>query len=36
MIELMIAQFRTELRWLAKLSRDLRHRALARHPFYAS
>jgi DNA-binding PadR family transcriptional regulator len=32
MIELMIAQFRTELRWLAKLSRDLRHRAPAGHP----
>lgn len=36
MIELMIAQFRTELRWLAKLSRELRHRAPARQPFYAS
>ena len=36
MIELMIAQFRTELRWLAKLSRDLRHRAPARRPSYAS
>jgi DNA-binding PadR family transcriptional regulator len=36
MIELMIAQFRTELRWLAKLSRDLRHRAPARHPSYVS
>jgi DNA-binding PadR family transcriptional regulator len=36
MIELMIAQFRTELRWLAKLSRDLRHRALARHPSQVS
>ena len=35
MIELMIAQFRTELRWLAKLSRDLRHRAPARRPSYA-
>ena len=36
MIELIIAQFRTELRWLAKLSRNLRHRAPARHPSYAS
>ena len=36
MIELTIAQFRTELRWLAKLSRNLRHRAPARHPSYAS
>jgi DNA-binding PadR family transcriptional regulator len=35
MIELMIAQFRTESRWLAKLSRDLRHRAPARRPSYA-
>jgi DNA-binding PadR family transcriptional regulator len=35
MIELMIAQFRTELRWLAKLSRDLHHRAPARRPSYA-
>jgi DNA-binding PadR family transcriptional regulator len=32
MIELMIAQFRTELHWLAKLSRDLRYRAPAGHP----
>ena len=36
MIELMIAQFRTELRWLSKLSRELRHRAPARRPTYAS
>ena len=36
MIELTIAQFRTELRWLTNLSRDLRHRAPARHPSYAS
>ena len=36
MIELMIAQFRTELRWLSKLSRELRHRAPARRPSYAS
>lgn len=35
MIELMIAQFRTELRWLSKLSRELRHRARARRPSYA-
>jgi len=35
MIELMIAQFRTEVRWLAKLSRDLHHRAPARRPSYA-
>jgi len=36
MIELMIAQFRTELRWLIKVSRELRHRAPARRPTYAS
>ena len=36
MIELMIAQFRTEQRWLAKVSRELRHRAPARRPSYAS
>jgi DNA-binding PadR family transcriptional regulator len=36
MIELMIAQFRTELRWLSKVARNLRHRAPARHPSYAS
>jgi DNA-binding PadR family transcriptional regulator len=35
MIELAIAQFRTELRWLAKVSRELRHRAPARYPSYA-
>jgi len=33
MIELMIAQFRTELRWLSKLSRELRHRAPARRTY---
>ena len=36
MIELMIAQFRTEQRWLAKVSRELRLRAPARRPSYAS
>ena len=36
MIELMIAQFRTELRWLNKVARELRHRAPARRPSYAS
>jgi DNA-binding PadR family transcriptional regulator len=36
MIELMIAQFRTELRWLSKVARELRHRAPARRPTYAS
>ena len=35
MIELMIAQFRTELRWLSKVARELRHRAPARRPSYA-
>ncbi len=36
MIELTIAQFRTELRWLTKVSRELRRRAPACHPSYAS
>jgi DNA-binding PadR family transcriptional regulator len=35
MIELMIAQFRTELRWLSKVASELRHRAPARRPGYA-
>jgi len=35
MIDLMIAQFRTELRWLSKVARELRHRAPARRPSYA-
>ncbi len=34
MIELMIEQFRTELRWLGKLKRELPLRAAARHPSY--
>ena len=36
MIELTIAQFRTELRWIDKVSRELRHRAPARRPCYAT
>jgi DNA-binding PadR family transcriptional regulator len=36
MIELMIAQFRTEQRWLSRVARELRHRAPARRPSYAS
>jgi DNA-binding PadR family transcriptional regulator len=36
MIDLMIAQFRTELRWLSRVARELRHRAPARRPTYAS
>jgi len=36
MIELMIARFRTELRWLSKVAREPRHRAPARRPDYAS
>lgn len=34
MVSLMIQQFRTELRWVKKLSRDLHRRAPARHPRY--
>jgi DNA-binding PadR family transcriptional regulator len=35
MVTLMIEQFRTELKWLRKLERELPHRAPARHPAYA-
>jgi DNA-binding PadR family transcriptional regulator len=35
MVSLMIDQFRTELKWLHKLERELAHRAAARHPAYA-
>ena len=34
MVSLVIAQFRTELRWLRRLAREARHRAPARHPNY--
>jgi DNA-binding PadR family transcriptional regulator len=36
MVSLTIQQFRTELRWIRKLQRELRRRAPARHPEYAS
>ena len=36
MLELVIAQFRTELRWIGKVSSELRRRAPARRPDYAS
>ena len=36
MLELTIAQFRTELRWIGKVSSELRRRAPARRPDYAS
>ena len=35
MVSLTIQQFRTELRWIRKLERELRRRAPARHPEYA-
>jgi DNA-binding PadR family transcriptional regulator len=35
MVSLMIEQFRTELKWLRKLQRELPKRAAARHPAYA-
>jgi DNA-binding PadR family transcriptional regulator len=35
MVSRMIEQFRTELKWLRKLERELPHRAPARHPAYA-
>ena len=34
MVTLMIEQFRTELKWLRKLERELPHRAPAKHPSY--
>jgi DNA-binding PadR family transcriptional regulator len=35
MVSLMIEQFRTELKWLRKVERELPRRAPARHPAYA-
>ena len=35
MVSLVIEQFRCELRWLEKLSREIRKRAPGRHPQYA-
>jgi DNA-binding PadR family transcriptional regulator len=35
MVALVIEQFRTELKWLRKLARELPNRAPARHPAYA-
>ena len=35
MVSLMMDQFRTELRWLERLSREIGQRARARHPQYA-
>ena len=34
MLSLMIEQFRTELKWLRKLERELPHRAAAKYPSY--
>ena len=36
MVSLMIEQFRTELKWLRRLERELPHRAPAQHPAYAA
>jgi len=36
MISLVIEQFRAELRWLKKLTREIPRRARARHPDYAT
>ena len=36
MLKLIIAQFETELRWLAKVRREVRRRAAAKHPALAS
>jgi DNA-binding PadR family transcriptional regulator len=35
MVSLILEQFKTELRWLEKLQRELPHRAKAKHPDYA-
>jgi hypothetical protein len=35
MVSLMIEQFRTELQWARKLSREIGRRKPARHPLYA-
>jgi hypothetical protein len=35
MVSLMIEQFKVELRWLGKVSRELPRRAAARNPDYA-
>lgn len=35
MIELMIEKFETELRWVRRVSREMKHRSKARHPEYA-
>jgi uncharacterized membrane-anchored protein YhcB (DUF1043 family) len=32
MLKLMIAQFETELHWLANVRRETKHRAAAKHP----
>jgi hypothetical protein len=36
MVSLAIQQFRIELRWLSKLSREIHHRAGARHAVYVA
>jgi DNA-binding PadR family transcriptional regulator len=36
MVSLMIEQFRTELGWLKRVTREMKKRARARHPEYAS
>jgi len=36
MVSLVIQQFRTELRWLRQLAREVRYRAPARHPQYVA
>ena len=36
MVSLMIEQFRTELRWLKRLEREVKKRGRAKHPDYAA
>jgi hypothetical protein len=35
MVSLMIEQFRTELRWLKRVTREMKKRGRAKHPDYA-
>jgi hypothetical protein len=36
MVSLMIEQFQTELRWLKRVSREMKKRGWAKHPDYAT
>jgi hypothetical protein len=36
MVSLMIAEFETELNWIAKVEREMEKRGKAKHPEYAT